>query len=75
VQQQLPEWRNDFQLLSLWGVVLTIALWLVGPFSLRMNPAYWPIQGAALLAWGIFRWRKMRNDERHAATVLMPASV
>jgi len=75
VQQQIPKWRGDFQLLSAWGVVLAIALWVVGPFSLRMNPAYWPIQGAALLTWGIFRWRKMREAQRHTATVLMPASV
>jgi hypothetical protein len=74
LQQQLPEWRGDFLLLSALGALLAIALWLVGPFSLRMNPAYWPIQGAALLTWGIYRWRKMHHSERQTATILSPAS-
>ena len=56
LQQQLPEYRGDFRLLAGWGVLLAIALWWVGPFPLRMNAVYWPIQGAALLSWGIHRW-------------------
>jgi hypothetical protein len=67
-----PEWRRDFYVLSSWGAVLGALMWWQGPWMPHMVPWFWPIQAAALLTWGIARWRRLRQDKR-LATTLRPA--
>jgi hypothetical protein len=54
------QFRPDFVVLTLWGVVLGAVMWSIGPWTNRMIPMMWPIVGVALLTWGwvaVRRWR------------------
>jgi hypothetical protein len=54
--KERPEFRPDFLILSVWGSVLAAIMWWNGPWILNMVPFHWPIVGAALLSWLIYRF-------------------
>jgi hypothetical protein len=56
--KRYPQFRWDFYVLSLWGGVLGLLMWSVGPWTLKMVPLYWPVQIAGLISWAfVYRWR------------------
>jgi hypothetical protein len=58
VLQRYPQYRIDFTILSGWGFLLVL-LMHEGPWLSHMVPFFWPIQGLALLTWGLgIRWRR-----------------
>ncbi len=59
--RERPEYRTDFLILTGWGVVMATLMWWKGPWMHRMVPFFWPIQGAALLSWLVFRTRQRRD--------------
>jgi hypothetical protein len=58
-----PGRRADFLILSGWGTVLIGLAWGYGPWIRHMVPGFWPLQGAALLSWLIYRVRAARRLE------------
>jgi hypothetical protein len=57
-------WRPVFFLLSGWGLILTTQMLRPGPWTQRMIPYYWQIQGAAagsLLAWAAVHCHRTRE--------------
>lgn len=58
-----PRCRTDLLLLGGWGAVLTAVAWWYGPWIRHMVPAFWPLQGAALLSWLAWRGRVNRGAE------------
>jgi hypothetical protein len=55
--RERPGYYLDFIILSAWGVVMAAIMWWRGPWMPRMVPFFWPLQGAALLTWLVFRMR------------------
>jgi hypothetical protein len=70
--QQAPQYRAVLWLLTAWGVVLAAALWWVGPFTLFMNPLYWPTFGAAVLSWSFLGWKQARFSTRTSISNTSP---
>jgi hypothetical protein len=50
-----PGRRGDLLVLSGWGVVMMAVAWGYGPWMRHMVPGFWPLQGAALLCWLVYR--------------------
>jgi hypothetical protein len=50
-----PARRGDFLVLSAWGAVMMAVAWGYGPWMRHMVPGFWPLQGAALLCWLVYR--------------------
>jgi hypothetical protein len=50
-----PSFTADFLIWSGWGVLL-VGMIREGPWMQHMVPFYWPLQGAALGSWGIYRF-------------------
>jgi hypothetical protein len=65
--KRYPEYRIDFAILSLWGMILVV-LMREGPWITHMVPLFWPIQAAALFSWAI------RHHFRHRVTSLSVVS-
>jgi hypothetical protein len=61
--RERPALAWDLAVLSAWGALLTLLLWRRGPWSNKMTPAFWPIQGLALLSW----WACARRRVARAA--------
>jgi hypothetical protein len=59
--RERPEYRADFIILSAWGLVMAALMWWKGPWMPRMVPFFWPVQGAALLTWLMYRRRQQRR--------------
>jgi hypothetical protein len=65
-----PRYRVDLLLLSTWGALLVV-LMREGPWMGGMVPCFWPIQGAALVSWGLrhyLRCRALENATQHPYT-------
>lgn len=62
--RERPGYYVDFIILSAWGLVMAVLMWWKGPWMPRMVPFFWPLQGAALLSWLVFR---MRQKDRGVA--------
>ncbi len=62
-----PERRADFLILSAWGAVLMALAWGYGPWIRHMVPGFWPLQGAGLLCWLIYRLRRTRQPRLEQA--------
>jgi hypothetical protein len=61
-----PESVTDLAVLGIWGVVLGLIMWTIGPWTVRMIPGLWPVVGAALASWlglAIWRWCKKKADQ------------
>ncbi len=50
--RERPECRSDLAVLGGFGAVLSAVMWWYGPWAEQMTPGYWPINAAALVAWG-----------------------
>jgi hypothetical protein len=59
--RERPAYRTDFLILSGGGVVMATLMWWKGPWMQKMVPLFWPIQGAALLSWLIYRTQQKRR--------------
>ena len=59
-----PARRGDFLVLSAWGAVMMAVAWAYGPWIRHMVPGFWPLQGAALLGWLLYRLRSARPREQ-----------
>ena len=60
-----PARRGDFLVLSAGGAVLMTVAWAYGPWIRHMVPGFWPLQGAALLGWLVYRlWQRRREATR-----------
>ena len=63
--RDLPQYRGDFAILSLWGSVLAAVMWWHGPWMQRMVPLYWLLVTAGLLSW--LAWRIGQRRQRFLA--------
>jgi hypothetical protein len=56
-----PQYTLVFAILSGWGTLLVL-LMHEGPWLSHMVPFFWPVQGAALLCWGLVGfWRRRQR--------------
>ena len=53
--------RGDLLVLSVWGAGMMAVAWGYGPWMRHMVPGYWPLQGAGLLCWLVYRLRVARR--------------
>jgi hypothetical protein len=72
VLAERPEFRHDFVLLSVWGLVLSAGGWVVGTWHPRNVPLYWWVFGGSLVTWGMLRWHAAR-EKAEPATLRSPA--
>jgi hypothetical protein len=63
--REREEWLPDFLLLSGFGCLLGVLMWLEGPWMMHLIKAFWPIQVLALLGWAILAYR--RHQDRSIA--------
>jgi hypothetical protein len=59
-----PQYLGDLIVLSAGGAMLSIIMWIHGPWIVRMVPWFWPIQAGTLLAWlmwRVYQWRTARQ--------------
>ena len=57
-----PHQVTDLAILGIWGVVLGLIMWTIGPWTVRMIPGLWPVVGAALASWlGLAIWRSRKK--------------
>jgi hypothetical protein len=59
-----PEAWRDLAVLGVFGSVLGALMWSGGPWTHRMVPYFWQIQGVALAGWGVaayYRFKKTRQ--------------
>jgi hypothetical protein len=56
-----PDAAADLTILSAGGIMVGLLMWREGPWMVHLVPFFWPIQGAALLSWGVYRWRRNRR--------------
>jgi hypothetical protein len=70
VLERYPEYRADFLILSGWGFLLMVIAWWQGPWVGTMVPGFWPIQVAALVSWGLFAWRRRKQNGRSQCLIL-----
>jgi hypothetical protein len=61
--REFPARRTEFLILSGWGLILGAAMWACGPWVKHMVPAFWPLNGVALV-WPV-----------HAAALLSCAAI
>jgi hypothetical protein len=67
-----PVFRALFVLLSLWGCLLAVLMWLVGPYARHSwVPFLWEVQWAALAT--VLGWVYIRLRRRGLAPALVPA--
>lgn len=50
-----PDFSIDLLILTGWGLVLGILMWIKGPWVQHMIPLFWPLQAAALVSWAVYR--------------------
>jgi hypothetical protein len=59
--REREEWLSDFLLLSGFGCLLGLLMWLEGPWMMHLIKAFWPLQGLALLSWAVLAYRRYRG--------------
>jgi hypothetical protein len=70
-----PAWRDDFLILSGWGMVLVALAWWRGPWVGTMVPGYWPIEVLALMSWLGYRyWARGPLKKPNAASGSIPVA-
>ncbi|HWG42189.1 MAG TPA: hypothetical protein VN688_05335 [Gemmataceae bacterium] len=57
--QRYPEYRRDFVILSVWGLLLVVFM-REGPWIQHMVRFFWPIQAAALSTWALCHYLRNR---------------
>lgn len=70
-----PQYLGDLMVLSAGGAVLSIIMWIHGPWLMRMVPCFWPIQAVTLVAWLTWRgnrWRTGREAAAASTTAALP---
>jgi len=55
--KQRPDYTFDLLILTAWGILLGVLMWMKGPWIQHMVPGYWFIEAAALLSWLAYRLR------------------
>ena len=55
--REMPAYRRDLAVLSIWGGAMTAVMWVGGPWRPRLVPFWWLFLTGALASWGIVRWR------------------
>src|SRR5205823_816523 len=58
-----PGDRADFHILSLWGGLLAAIMWWYGPWIQHIVPLLYPLVGAGLLTWLLYRRARLRNEQ------------
>jgi hypothetical protein len=53
-----PDYTSDLLILTGWGIVMGILMWIKGPWMQHMVPGFWPLQAAALSSWLAYRLRQ-----------------
>jgi hypothetical protein len=57
-----PEWDGDLLILGTWGLVMSVVMWLKGPWVHAAVPGFWLFQAGALISWLGYRvLRHMRG--------------
>jgi hypothetical protein len=73
--RERPERQADLCILSGFGAVLAVVMWWGGPWEGRLPaiywpvkaPIYWPLNAAALVAWGWLALRRRTGSQNRAA--------
>jgi hypothetical protein len=68
--RQFPRYRTDFLILSGWGFVLMTIAWLHGLWNGHAVPGFWVIQAAALVSWGLYAWRRLKQNRPPRGLIL-----
>jgi len=54
-----PDYIGDVLILTAWGILLGILMWIKGPWIKHMVPLYWFIEAATLVSWLMYRLRRV----------------
>lgn len=61
--REYPSRAPQLVLLSGWGSVLGLLMWLHGPWAKHMVPGYWLLVAATWISWGVYLRRTVRYPE------------